>query len=135
MLQSTGSQRVRCDLVTEQQQQLNPPWIKPYLCILRHGRSQPVISLSICVSMHLCMCVCVCPSIYVCTCLFIHPCMYVCVYSSIHVCMYVSVYLSFHLCMSLSIHPSSNEHSGLISFGTDWFDLFAVQGSLTSLLQ
>ena len=29
----------------------------------------------------------------------------------------------------------SNEYSGLISFRTDWFDLFAVQGTLKSLLQ
>ena len=33
-----------------------------------------------------------------------------------------------------SISPS-NEHSGLISFRTDWFDLLAVQGTLKSLLQ
>ena len=30
---------------------------------------------------------------------------------------------------------SSNEHSGLISFRMDWFDLFAVQGILKSLLK
>ena len=30
---------------------------------------------------------------------------------------------------------SSNEYSGLISFGTDWFDRLAVQGTLKSLLQ
>ena len=30
---------------------------------------------------------------------------------------------------------SSNEHSGLISFRTDWFDLLAVQGTLKSFLQ
>ena len=35
---------------------------------------------------------------------------------------------------SFSIHPS-NEYSGLISFSIDWFDLFAVQGTLKSLLQ
>ena len=35
---------------------------------------------------------------------------------------------------SLSIHPS-NEYSGLISFRMDWLDLFAVQGTLKSLLQ
>ena len=35
---------------------------------------------------------------------------------------------------SFSISPS-NEHSGLISFRIDWFDLFAVQGTLKSLLQ
>ena len=29
----------------------------------------------------------------------------------------------------------SNEHSGLISFRTDWIDLLAIQGTLKSLLQ
>ena len=41
-----------------------------------------------------------------------------------------SKYWSF----SSSISPS-NEYSGLISFRIDWFDLFAVQGTLKSLLQ
>ena len=35
---------------------------------------------------------------------------------------------------SFSIDPS-NEYSGLISFSIDWFDLFAVQGTLKSLPQ
>ena len=35
---------------------------------------------------------------------------------------------------SFSVSPSS-EYSGLISFGIDWFDLLAVQGTLKSLLQ
>ena len=35
---------------------------------------------------------------------------------------------------SFSISPS-NEHSGLISFKSDWFDLLDVQGTLKSLLQ
>ena len=35
---------------------------------------------------------------------------------------------------SSSISPSI-EYSGLISFGIDWFDLLAVQGTLKSLLQ
>ena len=35
---------------------------------------------------------------------------------------------------SLRISPS-NEYSGLISFRNDWLDLFAVQGTLKSLLQ
>ena len=35
---------------------------------------------------------------------------------------------------SFSISPS-NEYSGLISFRIDWFDLLAVQGTLSSLLQ
>ena len=35
---------------------------------------------------------------------------------------------------SFNISPS-NEYSGLISFGTDWFDLLAVQKTLKSLLK
>ena len=35
---------------------------------------------------------------------------------------------------NFSISPS-NEYSGLISFGIDWFDLLEVQGTLKSLLQ
>ena len=35
---------------------------------------------------------------------------------------------------SFSITPS-DEYSGLISFGMDWLDLLAVQGTLKSLLQ
>ena len=35
---------------------------------------------------------------------------------------------------SFSISPS-NEHPGLISFRMDWLDLFAVQGTLKSVLQ
>ena len=37
-------------------------------------------------------------------------------------------------CFSFSISPSS-EQPGLISFRMDWLDLFAVQGTLKSLLQ
>ena len=36
--------------------------------------------------------------------------------------------------ISFSLNPS-NEYSGLISFGIDWLDLLAVQGTLKSLLQ
>ena len=39
-------------------------------------------------------------------------------------------YWSFSFSISLS-----NEYSGLISFGMDWFHLLAVQGTLKSLLQ
>ena len=35
---------------------------------------------------------------------------------------------------SFNISPS-NEYSGLISFGIDWFDFLAIQGTLKSLLQ
>ena len=39
-------------------------------------------------------------------------------------------------CWSFSFNISpSNEYSGLISFRMDWLDLFAVQGTLKSLLQ
>ena len=39
-------------------------------------------------------------------------------------------------CWSFSFNISPpNEYSGLISFRTDWFDLFTVQGTLKSLLQ
>ena len=36
--------------------------------------------------------------------------------------------------LSFSVSPS-NEHSGLISFRMDWFELLAVQATLKSLLQ
>ena len=45
-------------------------------------------------------------------------------------CMRWPKYWSF----SFNISPST-EHSGLISFGMDWLDLLAVQGTLKSLLQ
>ena len=35
---------------------------------------------------------------------------------------------------SFSVSPS-NEHSGLVSFRMDWFDLLAIQGTLKSVLQ
>ena len=39
-------------------------------------------------------------------------------------------------CWSFSFSSSpSNEYSGLISFRIDWYELFAVQGTLKSLLQ
>ena len=44
------------------------------------------------------------------------------------------IWWSKHWSLSFSISPS-NEYSGLISFRIDWFDLFAVQGTLKSLLQ
>ena len=41
-------------------------------------------------------------------------------------------YLSFNFSFSIS---SSNKYSGLISFRIDWFDLFAVEGTLKHFLQ
>ena len=37
--------------------------------------------------------------------------------------------------IGVSASASSNEYSGLISFRIDWFQLFAVQGTLKGLLQ
>ena len=46
----------------------------------------------------------------------------------------LSIWWPKYWTFSFSISPS-NEHSGLIFFRMDWFDLFAVQGSLKSLFQ
>ena len=50
--------------------------------------------------------------------------------NELSLCIRCPKYRSF----SFSISPS-NEYLGLISFRIDWFDLFAVQGTLKSLLQ
>ena len=50
--------------------------------------------------------------------------------SELALCIRGPKYWSF----SFSISPA-NEYSGLISFGIDWFDLVAVQGTLKNLLQ
>ena len=66
-----------------------------------------------------------------------HPLLLLSVFPSIRVfpndsalCIRWPKYCSF----SISVSPSS-EYSGLISFRTDLFDLFGVQGKLKSLLQ
>ena len=46
----------------------------------------------------------------------------------------LSIWWPKYWTFSFSINPS-DEHSGLIFFRIDWFDLFAVQGSLKSLFQ
>ena len=46
----------------------------------------------------------------------------------------VHIRLSKYWSFSFSISPF-NEHSGLISFRIDWFDLLAVQGTLKSLFK
>ena len=51
-------------------------------------------------------------------------------YSELVLCISWPKYWSF----SFNISPSS-EYLGVISFRIDWFDLFAVQGTLKSLLQ
>ena len=45
-----------------------------------------------------------------------------------------ALYIRWSKYWSFSISPSG-EYLGLISFRIDWFDLLAVQGTLTSLLQ
>ena len=52
------------------------------------------------------------------------------VFSNESFCIRWPKYWSFNI----NISPS-NEHPGLISFGMDWLDLLAVQGTLKSLLQ
>ena len=47
-----------------------------------------------------------------------------------------ALHIQWPKCWSFSYSNSpSKEYSGLISFGVDWFDLLAVQGTLKSLLQ
>ena len=46
----------------------------------------------------------------------------------------LAVHIRWSRYWSFSISPS-NDHSGLISFRIDWFDLLAVQGTFKSLLQ
>ena len=45
-----------------------------------------------------------------------------------------ALYIRWPEYWSFNISPS-NEYSGLISFSNDWFDIFAVQGTLKSFLQ
>ena len=46
------------------------------------------------------------------------------------------VHSSYQVAKVLELqHQFYNEYSGLISFRIDWFDLFAIQGTLKSLLQ
>jgi len=68
---------------------------------------------------------------------FCHPLLLTSIFPSIRV---FSNELTLHIrwpkywSFSFSISPS-NDYSGLISFRINWFDLFAVQGTLKSLLQ
>ena len=65
--------------------------------------------------------------------LFLLPSIFPCIRvlpNELALCIRWPKYLSF----SFSISPSS-EYSGLIFFRIDWFDLFAVQGTLKSLLK
>ena len=67
--------------------------------------------------------------------IFCHPLLLPSVFPSIRVCSNESVlHIRWPKYWSFSISPSS-EYSGLISFRIDWFDLLAVQGTLSSLLQ
>ena len=57
------------------------------------------------------------------------------VFPSIRIfCKELTLHIRWPQFWSFNICPSS-EYSGLISFGIDWFDLLAVQGTLKSLLQ
>ena len=73
------------------------------------------------------------PTISSCHPLLFLPSIFLCMgvfYSESALCIMWPKYWSFRF----SIIPS-NEHSGLISFRIEWFDLLAVQGTLKSLLQ
>ena len=56
------------------------------------------------------------------------------IFPSISLCQWVGLHIRWPKYWSFS-NSSSNEYSGLISFRIDWFALFAVQGTLKSLLQ
>ena len=58
------------------------------------------------------------------------------IFPSIRIFSHESVLIRWPKYWSFSFRISpSNEHSGLISFKIDWFDLLAVQGTLKSPLQ
>ena len=103
------------------------PWTTAYQVSLSFTVSQSLLKLmsieSMMPSNHLILCfpLLLLPSIF--------PSIRVFSNESIH-CIRWPEYWSF----SFSISPS-NEYSGLISFGMDWLDLLAVQGTLKSLLQ
>ena len=103
------------------------PWIAEHQAALSSTNSQSLLKLMsielVMPSNHLILC---CP-------LLLQPSIFPSIkdFSSEWVlCIRWSKYWGF----SFKITPS-NEHSGLISFRTDWLDLLAVQGTLKSLLQ
>ena len=103
------------------------PWIAEHQATLSSTNSQSLLKLMsielVMPSNHLILC---CP-------LLLQPSIFPSIkdFSSEWVlCIRWSKYWDF----SFKITPS-NEHSGLISFRTDWLDLLAVQGTLKSLLQ
>ena len=103
------------------------PWIAAHQASLSSTNSQSLLKLmpieSVMPSKHLILCrpLLLLPSIF--------PCIRVCSNESA-LCIRWPKYWSF----IFSISPF-NEHSGLMSFRMDWFDLLAVQGTLKSLLQ
>ena len=103
------------------------PWIAAHQASLSIANSQSILKLmslySVMPSNHLILC---CP-------LLLLPS----VFPSIRVFSIESVLLIrwpkyWHFSFNISL---SNEYSGLISFRMDWLDLFAIQGTLTHLLQ
>ena len=101
------------------------PWTATHLASLNFTTSRSLLKLmsidSVMLSNHLILC---CP-------LLLLPS----IFSSIRVFSNESaLHVRWPNYWSFSISPS-NEYSGLISFMIDWLDLFAVQGTLKSLLQ
>ena len=102
------------------------PWTAAHQAFMSLMSSQSLLKLMsvelMMPSNHIILCLCLLlPSIF--------PRIRVFSYESV-LCIRWPKYWSF----SFSISPS-NEHPGLVSFRMDWLDLFAVQGTLKSLLQ
>ena len=100
------------------------PWTAPYQASLSITNSWSLLKLmsikSVMPSNHL---------------ILSHPLLLPSIFRSIRVISNESVLcIRWPKYFSFSINPL-NEYSGLISFRIDWFDLFAVQGTLKSLLQ
>ena len=100
------------------------PWTAPYQASLSITNSWSLLKLmsikSVMPSNHL---------------ILFHPLLLPSIFPSIRVISNESVLcIRWPKYFSFSINPL-NEYSGLISFRIDWFDLFAVQGTLKSLLQ
>ena len=105
-------------------QHFETPWTAVHQASLSLTNSQSLLKLmsieSVMTSNHLILC---------------HLLLLPSIFPSIRVCSDESVlHIRWPKYWSFSISPS-NAYSGLISFRIDWFDLFAVQGILKSLLQ
>ena len=100
------------------------PWIVAHQAPLSFTISRSLLKLtsieSVMLSKHLILC---------------YPLLLFSIFASIRVFFNaLALHIRWPKYWSFSISPS-NEYSGLIPFRVDWFDLFAVQGTLKSLLK